>query len=281
MRAAPAETESREDLRPLWRRFRLTRDPELRDRLIRSSISLVRKVAGRLALRLPPHLDLDELEAAGVPGLLAAVESFDPDKDVDFAAYAQARIRGAILDELRNLDPLSRSLRAKARRIESAIGVLEQRLLRPPSDDEVAAHLGLPLDELHRVLQELRLGLHVSLDGGRGGEADAPGSGPPVLVESHAADPWEQLAAKERQALLGQLIDELPGSEGLVLSLYYVEELTMKEIGQVLAVSESRVSQIHNAALLRLRSRLRRRRLQAEDLRTEAREPHLAGMAHG
>ena len=282
MRSAPSETDTREDLRPLWRRFRLTHDPELRDRLIQASVFLLRKVAGRLALRLPPHLNLDELEAAGVPGLLAAVECFDPDKDVDFATYAQPRIRGAILDELRSLDPLSRSLRAKARRIESAIGVLEQRLLRPPSDEEVAAHLSMPLGELHRVLQDLRLGLHVSLDGARGPEAESDGAGPPTVAESCASDPWQQLALKERQALLGGLIDELPTPERLVLSLYYVEELTMKEIGRVLEVSESRVSQIHNAALLRLRGRLRRRRVGAEDLRMDwGQHPTgMAGIAH-
>jgi len=157
----------------LWRRFRATRDPDLRDALIRRAIGLVRSVAGRLALRLPRHLCLDDLEAAGVLGLLAAVEAYDPSKEVEFAAYAQQRIRGAILDELRGLDPLPRSLRQKGRGIERAIAALQQRLMRAPTDDEIAAHMGVPLDLLHHTLHDLRGGLQVSLHAGW------PGAGRP------------------------------------------------------------------------------------------------------
>ncbi|HSB73598.1 MAG TPA: FliA/WhiG family RNA polymerase sigma factor [Candidatus Methylomirabilis sp.] len=262
-----------DSLLPLWRRYRKSHAPELRETLIRHHIGLVRKVAGRLSLRLPPHVDLDDLESAGVPGLLAAVETFDPEKDVEFGAYAQARIRGAILDELRSLDPLPRSLREKARQIERAITVLEQRLLRAPTDEEVADHLQVPMGVYHQVLHELRGGLHVSLDSGWGGghdEEDNEGGGSPA-VEGRGPSPWQALALKERQAVLGAVIEALPRNERTVLSLYYYEELTMKEIGAVLDVSESRVSQIHSAALLRIRSRLRRRKLQPEDLHVEDR----------
>ncbi len=255
------------DLRPLWRRFRATRDPAVRDSLIRETVWLVRRVAGRLAVRLPAHLELADLEAAGVPGLLAAIESFDPAKEVDFSAYAQPRIRGAILDELRSLDPLSRSLRVKARRIERAVAALEQRLLRPPADQEVAAELGLDLETYHRTLLELRGGLHVSLESrapGDGGEGD--GGGLRAARDERSPDPWVALALKERRAILGEIIEALPETERLVLSLYYCEELTMKEVGAVLEVSESRVSQIHSAALARIRRQLRRRRLEAQDL---------------
>ena len=255
----------------LWRQFRVSRDPDIRDTLICHYVGLVRKVAGRLSLRLPPHVDLDDLEAAGVPGLLAAVETYDPEKDVEFAAYAHARIRGAILDELRSLDPLPRSLREKARQIERAIAVLEQRLLRAPTDEEVADHLSMPLEAYHQVLHELRGGLHVSLDRGWGNsQEDEDGDGAaPLVLEGRAPTPWQALALKERQALLGTIIDELPRSERIVLSLYYYEELTMKEIGAVLEVSESRVSQIHSAALLRIRSRLQRRKLRPDDFQFE------------
>ncbi|HYL81041.1 MAG TPA: FliA/WhiG family RNA polymerase sigma factor, partial [Candidatus Acidoferrum sp.] len=257
-----------DELLALWRRFRAGRDPDLRDALIRQYISLVRKVAGRLSMRLPPHVDLDDLEAAGVPGLLAAVETYDPEKDVEFAAYAQLRIRGAILDELRSLDPLPRSIREKARQIERAVAALEQKLLRSPTDDEVAEQLLIPLEVYHQILYELRGGLHVSLDSGWGNgqdEEDGEG-GVPTVPEGRAPNPWQALALKERQKILGAVIEELPRSERTVLSLYYYEELTMKEIGAVLEVSESRVSQIHSAALVRIRSRLHRRRLQPEDL---------------
>ncbi len=255
-----------EDLRPLWRRFRTTRDPELRDRLIRETVGLVRKVAGRLALRLPPHVELDDLESAGIPGLLAAVEAYDPDKDVDFATYAQVRIRGAILDELRLLDPLPRSLRDKARQIERTSARLEQELLRAATDQEIAGALGMALETYHRVLYELRGGLHLSLDSTSGGDDVEDGGDAPPITDERGADPWQAMALKERKALLGSIIDGLPGNERTVLSLYYYEELTMKEIAAVLEVSESRVSQIHSAALLRIRGRLRQRRLQSEDL---------------
>ena len=257
-----------DDLRPLWRRFRASKDPDIRDALIRRTIGLVRKVAGRLALRLPPHVELDDLESAGIPGLLAAVENYDPEKDVEFAAYAQVRIRGAILDELRNLDTLPRSLREKARRIERATATLEQRLLRAPSDHEVAAYLGMELDTYHRIVYELRGGLHVSLDVGWGHGTDDEGdaSEQPAIPEHSAPDPWRAMAIAERRALLGACIDQLPASERTVLSLYYYEELTMREIAAVLEVSESRVSQIHGAALGHIRTRLQRRRLGSDDL---------------
>ncbi len=261
------------DLRALWRRFRATRDPALRDLLIRHHIDLVRIVAGRLALRLPPHLCLEDLEGAGVPGLLGAISTFDPEKDVEFAAYAQSRIRGAILDELRELDPLPRSLREKGRRIERAIGILQQRLLRAPTHDEIADYLGMSLATLHQILQDLRGGLQVSLDAGwmAGDEEEENDGSTPPTPEGQAPSPWQALAVKERKAILAALLDELPANERTVLSLYYYEELTMKEIGAVLEVSESRVSQIHSAALLRIRARLRRRRVRPEDLHLEER----------
>jgi RNA polymerase sigma factor for flagellar operon FliA len=273
----------KDDLRPLWRRFRISRDPDLRDTLIRETIGLVRKVAGRLALRLPPHVELDDLESAGIPGLLAAIEAYDPDMEVDFAAYAQVRIRGAILDELRSLDTLPRSLREKARRIDRATMLLEQRLLRAPSDHEIAEYLGMDLDAYFRVLYELRGGLQLSLDSGRpgGGEAEEETGDPPTLAERGTPDPWRALALNERRAILGSIIDQLPQSERTMLSLYYYEELTMKEIAAVLDVSESRVSQIHSAALLHLRSRLQRQRLTATDLTLHEDVPQgQGGLAH-
>ena len=257
-----------EDLYPLWRRFRSSRDPELRDRLIRETIGLVRRVAGRLALRLPPHVDLDDLESAGIPGLLGAIESYDPEKGVDFASYAQVRIRGSILDELRSLDPLPRGLREKARRIERVTARLEQRLLRPPEDQEVASEIGIPIEEYFRIRFELRAGLHLSLEVGKVGNGDDDeGVGdPPAIAERNTPDPWRSMALKERKIILGEIIDRLPGNERTVLSLYYYEELTMKEVAAVLELSESRVSQIHSAALLRIRTRLQRRRLGREEL---------------
>jgi RNA polymerase sigma factor for flagellar operon FliA len=258
-----------EDLRSLWRAFRATRDPALREQLIRATIGLVRQVAGRLALRLPPHLDRRDLESSGIPGLLAAIEHYDPDSPVEFAAFAISRIRGAMLDELRSLDPLPRSLRERARQIERAIARLEQQLGRSAEDDEVAEAVGLSIEDYHQILAGLRGGLHVSLD--TPGFEDAEGDlvTDCGLRDENQPNPWDTLAAKERQVYLGRLISALPPTEGLVLSLYYYDELTMKEIGEVLGVSESRVSQLHAAAMLRLRARLRRQRVRAEDLTLE------------
>lgn len=263
-------------IQDLWRRFQATRDPDLRDTLIRRHIGLVRTVAGRLALRLPPHVRLEDLEAAGVPGLLAAIETYDPGKAVAFATYAQPRIRGAILDELRELDPLPRSLREKGRRIERAIAILQQRFLRAPTHDEVAEFLGVSPSAFHRILQDLRGGLQVSLNTGwsESEEEEEGGGSPPPMPEGRTPNPWEALALKERRAILGGILDALPEGERTVLSLYYYEELTMKEIGAVLEVSESRVSQIHSAALLRIRARLRRRKLRREDLHLDERRSH-------
>jgi RNA polymerase sigma factor for flagellar operon FliA len=259
---------AQEEARTLWRRYRASRDPGLREQLIRQHIGLVRKVAGRLALRLPPHVSVQDLESAGVPGLLAAVEQFDPDKEVDFAVYAQTRIRGAILDDLRSLDPLPRSLRERAREIDRAIRTLEQRWLRSVTDAEVADFLGLSLENYHQLLFDLRGGIQVSLDGGGSGagEGEEDGRVLPAVVDDRAPDAWRALALKERQGLLGSIIDALPATERTVLSLYYYEELTMREIGAVLEVSESRVSQIHSAAVLRIRSRLRRQGMGSSEL---------------
>ena len=272
-----------EDSRPLWRRYRASRDPELRDVLIRETIGLVRKVAGRLALRLPPHVERDDLESAGIPGLLGAIESYDPEMGVEFASYAQVRIRGAILDELRSLDPLPRGLREKAREIDRVTARLEQRLLRPPEDQEVVAELGIPFEDYSRIRLELRAGLQLSLEAGKGenGDGDESAGESPAIADRNAPDPWRSMALKERKILLGEIIDQLPGNERTVLSLYYYEELTMKEIAAVLELSESRVSQIHSAALLCMRGRLHRRRLGQADLTLpEGRVSGERGFAH-
>lgn len=270
-----------DDLRSVWQRFRASRDPDLRDVLIRQTIGLVRRVAGRMALRLPPHVEVDDLESAGIPGLLAAIESYDPDKDVEFAVYAQVRIRGAILDDLRSMDVLPRSLREKSRHIERARGLLEHRLLRAPEDHEVAAYLKMDLEAYHRTQYELRGGLQVSLDVTGASEEGEETGGAPAVVERSAPDPWHAMALKARHALLGRIIDALPSAERTVLSLYYYEELTMKEIAAVLEVSESRVSQIHSAALKRIRARLQRRKLGSDDLALAPDvPPGRGGLAH-
>jgi RNA polymerase sigma factor for flagellar operon FliA len=263
-----------QDLRPLWRRFRTTRDPRLRDALIYRTVHLVRRIAGRLALRLPPHLEPSDLESAGILGLLAAIEAYDPDRDTEFASYAASRIRGAIIDDLRALDPISRSLRAKARHIERTVRTLQQELLREPTDEEIAARLEVSLDEYHDTLCKLRVSVHASADTTHIENAAADANPAAAAIE-HTADPLDQVSLSQRRALLAAFIDQLPATERTVLSLYYHEELTMKEIAAVLDVTEARVSQIHTAAITRLRGRLRQRRLETDDLRIERQRPRV------
>ncbi|MFA5027036.1 MAG: FliA/WhiG family RNA polymerase sigma factor [Candidatus Methylomirabilota bacterium] len=257
-----------QNLRPLWRRFRVTRDPTARDALITATIPLVRKIAARLALRLPPHLERADLESAGLPGLLAAIEGYDPDNDASFDTYAAPRIRGAIIDELRALDPLTRPLRVKARRIAQAVHALEQEQMRPPTDAEVADRLHIPLQSYHDILARLRGGLHVSIDTIPTHWAPSD-PGLPGLQDRRAPDPLVCTALHERNRLLAILIASLPSAERMVLGLHYFSERNMKDIGKLLDLSESRVSQIHAVAIGRLRTRLRQRHIPRDDLHIE------------
>lgn len=250
-----------------WKDYRRTKDPGLRDLLVTANIALVRQVAGRLVLQLPSCVELGDLEGAGAVGLLHAVENYDPDQQVEFASYAQHRIRGAILDDLRAQDFAPRSLRAKAREIEQTLFKLEGSFGREPTDDEVASALGIERDAYRRQLSEIRGMVLMSLDEP---SAEAEGSEGNRLARELSdrthRDPFVSAVFRERVQLLGKIIERLPTQERLVLTLYYYEELTMKEIGRVLEVSESRVSQIHTSAILRVRARLLRVKLERSDL---------------
>jgi RNA polymerase sigma factor for flagellar operon FliA len=245
-----------------WRTYRQTRDPAVRDQLVEKHLVLVKYAAVRIAGRLPHHLGVDDLYSAGLVGFLAAIEDFDPDRGVEFAAYATRRIRGAIFDELRRLDWVPRAVRRKVREAERAMDVLGTRLGRQPSDDEIAKELGIGVEEYHRILSD---GMAVlSLDAAPpGDDAATPLE---TLEDSRSPNPLVSLAAKERREILARLIETLPDKERQVLSLYYAEELTMQEVGDVLGVTESRVSQLHSSAILRLRAALRRHRLRPADL---------------
>lgn len=256
-----------EDVAALWQGYRETRNPCLKEALIKRYIHLVRFIAGRMRISLPAHLRTEELEGAGIVGLLLAVDGFDPNHGVDFSTYAQPRIRGAILDELRKLDPLPRSARQKAKGIARALAALEQQLGRQPEHEEVAGHLGLSLEAYYEMLGEGNgFGLHSCDDGRTARAEDEPDSFPNPIGDPSRDGVPRDLLARERQALLGQLIDTLPSDEKMVIGLYYQEGLTMKEVGAVLEVSESRVSQLHSSALLRLRARLRHNGIEPQDL---------------
>jgi RNA polymerase sigma factor for flagellar operon FliA len=248
-----------EDTQTLWRAYRA--DPQskpLRDRLILTYAPLVKYVAGRLASGLPAHVDDDDLVSYGVLGLMGAIERYDPERDVKFETYAITRIRGSIIDELRAMDWVPRSVRARARDIERAIGELERRLHRAPSDEEIAKKLGISEEELDDSLTDISRSSIAALD-----ELWTvnTGSGDQVAMidtieDADAPDPQGSLSQAELKEAVGDAIARLPEREKLVVTLYYYEELTLREIGEVLGVTESRVSQLHTKAILRLKGRM-------------------------
>ncbi len=233
-----------------------TLDAAEQERLLLEQLPQVRYIARRIHDRLPSHILYDDLVQAGILGLIEALHKFDPAKNVELKTYAKHRIQGAILDSLRDLDWSPRPLRKKARQLEQAHQRLRARYGRPATEPELAIELGLELKELQHLLGDLRgldLGsLHDEFsESGQEREAYA------VSNQKPDQEPYAQCLEGELRQLLGRALNELQPRERQVLSLYYFEELTMKEVGAVLGVGEARVSQIHSAALVRLRSRMR------------------------
>jgi RNA polymerase sigma factor for flagellar operon FliA len=249
-----------EDTQTLWRQYRAKPgDKALRDRLILTYAPLVKYVAGRLGSGLPAHVDDDDLISYGLLGLIGAIERYDPDRDVKFETYAIARIKGSIIDELRAMDWVPRSVRARARDIERAIAELERKLHRAPSDEEIAEKIGVTTEELEDSLTDISRSSIAALDElwtvntGGGGDQIALID---TIEDTEAPDPQGSLSETEMKEAIGEAIARLPEREKLVVTLYYYEELTLREIGEVLGVTESRVSQLHTKAVLRLKARL-------------------------
>jgi RNA polymerase sigma factor for flagellar operon FliA len=241
----------------MWARYMKKRDAGVRESLILQYAPLVKYVMGRLAISLPSILDYEDILSFGTIGLIEAVERFDPEKGVKFETYAISRIRGAIIDALRSLDRLPRSVRQKAKEADQAIIALTHDLGRDPTDEEVAELLGISPEAYRKHLIDASW-VTVSLDANSaGGDEDDDGG------EIAVPDPDEQdislgLEQQELIGELGQAIRELPDREQLVLSLYYKDELTMREVSKVLGISESRVCQLHARALTRLRTAIAR-----------------------
>jgi RNA polymerase sigma factor for flagellar operon FliA len=245
------------DTKALWLEYRRTHDRAVRDRLILTYAPLVKFVAGRLGASLPAHVDEQDLVSYGLLGLIGAIERFDPDREIKFETYAIARIKGAIIDELRSLDWVPRSVRTRAREIERAIAELERTLLRAPTDEEIATKVGITERELEDSLAEIGRSSMAALD-----EIWTPSTGGDQIAlidtieDTSGPDPEFSLEQTEMREALGEAIARLPEREKLVVTLYYYEELTLREIGEVLGVTESRVSQLHTKAVLRLKARL-------------------------
>jgi RNA polymerase sigma factor for flagellar operon FliA len=246
-----------EDTQALWREYRRSRDQHIRDRLILTYAPLVKYVAGRLGSGLPAHVDDDDLTSYGLLGLIGAIERYDPGRDIKFETYAIARIRGSIIDELRAMDWVPRSVRARARDIERTIAELEAKLGRAPTDEEIADKLGLSEEDLNEALSEISRTSIAALDElwtvSSGGDQIALID---TIEDTAGPNPQSALAETEMKEAIGEAISRLPEREKLVVTLYYYEELTLREIGEVLGVTESRVSQLHTKAILRLKARL-------------------------
>jgi RNA polymerase sigma factor for flagellar operon FliA len=251
-----------EEQTKLWKQFKDGADPQAREELINHYAPLVKYVAGRIAINLPPSIEIDDLMSYGVFGLLDAIDRYEPKRGVKFETYAIARIRGAIIDGMRNFDWIPRSVRTKAKKLEQAYLALEQSLGRSPNDQELADYLQLSVDQFHQLLQEVSATTLASLDNLLvfNGHEDESLRLMDTIEDESSADPMTAVARWEAKELLGQAIDALSERERLVISLYYYEGLTLKEIGAVLGVSESRVCQVHSQAIFRLRNRLKRHR---------------------
>jgi len=243
-----------------WDKYLRDQDPLVRQRLLKRYLPLVRNVAGRMAINFPRSVELCDLINTGVIGLIEAFRNFDPERGVKFETYAVPRIRGAILDELRSLDWVPRSTRAKAREIERALLAFENDCGRPPTDEELAKVLGMTINDLHLSLEDVSKTTLLSLDEMIFREEDNRQVPRIETVEDEKANIiLKNLEKNELQAFLVIAIDKLTEQEKLVIALYYYEELTLKEIGEVMKISESRVSQIHTKAVLKLRGMVRER----------------------
>jgi len=246
------------ELRDLWRRYKANGDQSARERLVVAYSPMVKFVAGRLGAGLPSHVDDADLISYGLMGLIGAIERFEPERGIKFETFAMTRIRGAIIDELRSLDWVPRSVRSRAREIEAAQTKLEHELQRAPTEEELAAKLGIDEEELQTSLLEIANSSVYALDE-LWTVSDSSGDQVSLLdtiSDPRADDPQETLDSTEVKDRLTDAIGSLPEREQLVVALYYYENLTLREIGEVLGVTESRVSQLHTKAVMRLKSHL-------------------------
>ncbi|UGQ14111.1 RNA polymerase sigma factor WhiG [Yinghuangia sp. ASG 101] len=254
--AGPRGGDPNRALDTLWRDFKLSGDPRLRERLILHYSPLVKYVAGRVGVGLPASVDQADFVSYGIFGLIDAIEKFDLDRAIKFETYAISRIRGAIIDELRALDWIPRSVRQKARNVEQAYATLEGRLNRTPTDAEVAVEMGIGLDDLHTIFSQISLVNVMALDELLHAGSETGDRLVDTLEDTTADNPVEVAEAREMRHLLARAINALPEREKTVVTLYYFEGLTLAEIGQVLGVTESRTCQIHTKAVLQLRGKL-------------------------
>ncbi len=251
-------TEQNKNEDELWREYRKTAHPAIREQIVKQYAPLIKYVAGKIAVGMPQSVEFDDLIGYGVFGLLDAIEKFDPDKHVKFKTYAITRIRGAIFDELRLLDWVPRSIRRKAREVESIVAGLETMHGRPATDQEIAREMGLTVGALEKLMMKISVTSMLSLN-----DVWNVGSNyqDKVAIIDNIESPQSMnpdiiVEKDDIQKTIVHAIQELPEKEKKILILYYYEDLTLKEIGAVLGVTESRISQLHTKAIIRLRGKL-------------------------
>jgi RNA polymerase sigma factor for flagellar operon FliA len=242
----------------LWDAFRLDPSPKAKEALLVAYLPVVKQVASRMKMSLPHSVHLDDLVGSGIMGLINSVENFNPELGFKFETYAIPRIRGAILDGLRDFDWVPRSIRSKEKLLESTITALENELGRIPMDEEIAGRLDLSLSEYHKLVDDVNATTLLSFDRPLGNDGDSSSNLYDLVADSNNDNPLDMMERKEIRNLLVELINRLPEQDKLVIALYYYEELTLKEIGKVLDISESRVSQIHTKIILSMKTHIKR-----------------------
>lgn len=254
-----SEEGKEQGIRKTWAEYKRSKDAKLRENLIIYYAPLVKYVAGRISSGLPKSVDIQDLISNGILGLIDAIERFDISRDIKFETYAISRIKGAIIDSLRALDWLPRSLRYRAKEIDKIYADLESSLKRSPTEEELAEALGITLDELRRTLSELSYSSVVALEDVlvMDQSKDSQFFVKDFIIDKKSIDPLELFEDAELKEIVLDAIRSLPEREKKVIVFYYYEGLTLKEIGSLLGVSESRVSQIHSKAILRLKSKIK------------------------
>jgi RNA polymerase sigma factor FliA len=250
--------EARRPAQELWKRYHQQADTHIENDLVQQYLPLVGSILGRLAMTLPDHVDHDDLQSAGLVGLLQALRNYDPGNGNSFETYARVRIRGAMLDELRKMDWVPRTVHEKARKIQETMGQLEQKLGHTPTEAQVAKAMDLSVTEYAKLLDEVRPAAFVCLDAVSAAENGDTGSLYEVVADTSEEGPAEQASQHELKQVVLERLKELPEIQRKVLALYYGEDLHLREIAEVFGLTESRICQIHSQAIMAIRSYVQR-----------------------
>ncbi len=254
------------EIKPIWLDFKNNNSSEARDKLILHYSPLVKYVAGRVSANLPQNVEAADLVSYGIFGLIDAIEKFDIEREIKFETYAISRIKGSIIDELRSLDWVPRSVRSRSKELERVMVELENKFKRVPTDEEAAEAMNMTIKELHGLLSQLSYTSVIALEElwAVGTDKDERVSLIDTVEDANSADPSDIFEVSETKEVLAEAIEKLPEREKIVVALYYYENLTLREIGEVLGVTESRVSQMHTKAVVRLKAKLRQAKTHAD-----------------